>query len=401
MNINIILHRIVSEVKAYAINKDNKRDFSIWIFGEWFGKKCSDNVCAFANYVAEHGDSQLKLFWICNEGTDTSCLHNRVKVINRRSEQSINLQKTAGVAIMNQGYDDFSDEGNNYLGNAISINLWHGVMWKKIGYDSYPDNLFTKLYINVVKRVKEYSLFVAPSNIYADYFSEAFRINKFRAIYAGYPRNELFFDQNRIDCCRKKIIEYVRSLKVNVNGDTHIITYMPTFRDETTKAFSFSSYRVTELDAFLEKNNCIIIQKSHERNIERGAGYGHGGERRVINIDSYPPQELLAGTDILVTDYSSCLFDFLLLNRPIIQFVYDYEYYSTKDRGLYYSFENVDCGNVIRDEFQLLDAIQDCVLHPDKDQTKRALIKSKFMTYECRDNSRIIYESIQKCIKEQ
>ena len=51
----------------------------------------------------------------------------------------------------------------------------------------------------------------------------------------------------------------------------------------------------------------------------------------------------MAASDILVTDYSSCFFDFLILDRPIIHFLYDYDYYKEKDRGLYYEKEGVIC----------------------------------------------------------
>lgn len=399
MNIKIILQRIISEIKTYELNKNNIRDYNTWIFGEWFGNKCSDNVMAFANYVAEFGDNSLKLFWLCNAGIDTSALHNRITVVERKSKKGIELQKVAGVAVMNQGYDDFSDRSENYLGNAITVNLWHGVMWKKIGFDSYPNNIVTKLYVSVVKKAKQYTYFAAPSDEYLNIFSRAFALDKGRAIQTGLPRNELFFDNRKVKGAREELVSYIKKEGIEIDDGVKIITYMPTFRDGTTEAFTFSDFQQEELNNFLQKNNSIIIQKAHERNINKGAGYGSGADRRIINIDSILPQKLLAATDILITDYSSCFFDFLLLDRPIIQFIYDYDYYSTKDRGLYYSWENVDCGNMIRKESDLMAAIKKCVEHPEKDHDKRMIIKNRFMTYESPNNCQIIYDKITQKAK--
>lgn len=79
-NINIILKRYISNLVKYRKNKDNARNFSVWVFGEWFGTKCSDNVLAFANYVAQSTEN-LDLYWICNNECDTNPLSKKVKIL--------------------------------------------------------------------------------------------------------------------------------------------------------------------------------------------------------------------------------------------------------------------------------------------------------------------------------
>ena len=400
MNTRIILKRVVKGVKSFLKNSHNNRDYYTWIFGEWFGKKCSDSALTFANYVAQYGDESLKLFWLCDSGIDTSELNSRIVVVNRSSEYAIELQKSAGVAVMNQGYDDFSENGENYLGNAITVNVWHGVMWKKIGYDSYKQHIFSLPYIQLMKGIRSYSLFCSPSDIYTKIFSKAFKLDSSRAINCGLPRNVMFFHDSEVKKARERLLCIIESKGISINDELKIITYMPTFRDATTKSFSFSEYKEAELGKFLEDNNCVIIQKAHERNINRGAGYGSTAKSRVINIDNIRPQDLLAASDVLITDYSSCFFDYLLLDRPIIQFIYDYEYYSKKDRGLYYSWEQVDCGAVIYDEDVLIDAIKESIIDPSKHCEKRRIVREKFLTYESANNCEIVYNAIFERIKE-
>ena len=53
----------------------------------------------------------------------------------------------------------------------------------------------------------------------------------------------------------------------------------------------------------------------------------------------------LAAADMLITDYSSCFFDYLITNRPIIHYLYDYDYYVKEDRGVYYDVMDVVAGD--------------------------------------------------------
>ena len=394
MNLFVIARRWISNLVVYRNNLNNERDYSVWIFGEWFGKRCSDNSLSFANYVAENDVGNLQLYWLCDVGVDTSALNHKVTVVDRLSAEGIELQKRAGVAVMNQGYDDFSKNGDNYLGNAITVNLWHGIMWKKIGYDAYKNDILAKAYISSIKDKKGYKLFCSPSSRYTDLFSTAFRINENCSINAGYPRNAIFYDKVEIEQARNKVFSILSNYNVKIDDDINIITYMPTFRDNTSTTFSFNELNDSKLTEFLTENNCIIIQKSHQVNVKRGTGFGSNSFDRIINIEDINPQQLLAASNVLITDYSSCLFDFLLLDRPIIQFLYDYEYYSQTDRGLYYDPDLVDCGNLVFSEKELLNSIKDALLYPDKHSEKRMMVKKQFLEYESIDSNSIIFNRI-------
>ena len=128
-NVKVILERYISSIVTYNTNKKNNRDYSVWVFGEWFGSKCMDNVLVFANYVASL-KKNYKLYWICDSTCNTQKLDPSICIIEKDTPEAIRLLKKAGIAVMNQGYDDFSKLGNNYLGNAITVNLWHAVLWK-------------------------------------------------------------------------------------------------------------------------------------------------------------------------------------------------------------------------------------------------------------------------------
>lgn len=394
MNVKEIILRIISNRASYRQNRRNTRDFNVWIFGEWFGQQCSDNVLTFSRYAAQKADDSIKLYWITDKTTDTTFIDKRIKVVDISSEEAINLQKMAGVAVMNQGYDDFSAVGNNYLGNAITLNLWHGVMWKKIGFDSYPDNILTKLYITSIQNAKQYTFYCAPSVKYKELFTRAFKCSSSTPIMCGLPRNDLFFDDNQVKASKNMILGRLERESHVVNESTRIIAYMPTFRDKSANSFSFDSFANEELTDILEKHNCVIVQKAHNKNIARGMGYDKSPKKRVINIDNVSAQSLLAASDVLITDYSSCFFDFLLLDRPIIQFVYDFEYYSSKDRGLYYSIDKVDCGAVCMNESELVKNIEESITYPSRHQAERTKVRDEFMTFDKGNSCEVIFDHI-------
>lgn len=86
---------------------------------------------------------------------------------------------------------------------------------------------------------------------------------------------------------------------------------------------------------WLIENDVIIVQKAHFVSQQRNELQRERRQQRVITLNELYAFEALGAADILISDYSSCFFDYLVLNRPIIHFIYDYESYKRKDRGIY------------------------------------------------------------------
>jgi CDP-glycerol glycerophosphotransferase (TagB/SpsB family) len=97
----------------------------------------------------------------------------------------------------------------------------------------------------------------------------------------------------------------------------------------------------------------------------------------AINI-----QELLLITDILITDYSSVLFDFVLLDKPSICFAYDYEYYRDIDSGLYYEIEDYSAGRVTRSFEETCEELEQLLNGVDNYIHKRRYVREKYMPYD-------------------
>ena len=392
-NMNGLFSKLMISVRS----RFGKRDYKTWLFGEWFGNRCCDNSLYFANYIAENHPG-IKLYWAANSGVDTSLLDKRVKVIDRNDESSINIYKKAGVIIMNQGIGDFTDVAADYFSGAITVNLWHGVPWKKILIDSIDKSKLTEYFIIkggfLLTRAK---YFLSLSDEFTKVLKTSGGLRTRNIIRAGYPRNSLFYDDLKVSQAREKIIELIAEKGGPQSDINKIIVYMPTFRDSGAETFSFNSMN-SDFRDYLEENGIVLVEKKHYE--DQTASDGEKSDR-ILNIPDCNAPELLAAADMLITDYSSCFFDYLVLDRPVIHYIYDYEYYSKDDRGLYYSKEDVLCGDAPETVDDLVMYIKENLDDPDKNKMLRDKVRNRFLKYEDSKSCERIYRFIVRKIKKR
>ena len=373
-----------------------KRDKNIWVFGEWFGKRCCDNCLYFANYLSQK-HPELQLYWITSKETDVSALSKDIVCIEKDTPHAVSILKKAGVVIYVQGMSDITNGATMYHSGAIVVNLWHGVPWKKIGADKEKFAKRRQLF-NMRMQYTLYGskYYLALSNDFFDILRKAYFCDSQNIIKAGYPRNSLFYEKENLKTCRNRLIEYLKThYDVEIDDSVRFICYMPTFRDHVNDVFSFFAEANSDLLNLLEQNNAVILEKSHYVTESRSDGRDNKANRVYkINAD-FIAQELLGASDILITDYSSCFFDYLLLDRPIIHFLYDYNYYENDDRGLYYNKEDVVCGDVAENMEQLIWALRENLQHPEKDKALREKRKRFYMEFESSQACQQIYQFIK------
>jgi len=92
-------------------------------------------------------------------------------------------------------------------------------------------------------------------------------------------------------------------------------------------------------------------------------------------------QHMLLDCDILLTDYSSVYFDFLLLDRPIIYLPYDFEEYKNARGFLYDDFDNITCGDKVFTQKEFIESIKNNIENPAKDHKLRAAVTQRFHQY--------------------
>lgn len=385
---------IIAKKRYYATDRDSM----LWVFGEWFGHRCCDNSMYLANYIASN-HPEISIYWAARKEADLSGLNNNIHRLIFDTNETVSVYKKAGVVFMNQGFKDFSENGINYFSGAITVNLWHGVMWKHIGHDgSRQSGALYKLYTRANDAVFGANTYVATSEDYAKICETAFGAKPEQVIRAGYPRNSIFYQIEQLENAHRKVLEILsQETGMRWGEDTKIITYMPTFRDKTENSFSFEELVTdSKLMLWLEKNNAVILQKAHLITQQRHEMESMKAEKRIYPFNNVAAQVLLAATDLLITDYSSCFFDYLILDRPIIHFIYDYDYYVNQDRGVYYTKEQICCGDIAMTKEELPELIIHNMENPQKEHSLRVRRKQDYMTYDTPDTCEMIYKAVQE-----
>ncbi|UCG58730.1 MAG: CDP-glycerol glycerophosphotransferase family protein, partial [Phycisphaerales bacterium] len=181
-------------------------------------------------------------------------------------------------------------------------------------------------------------------------FAKAFKAKHF--LESGYPRNDILFngEANNLASLGTDNEAICRINQLKADGHK-LVLYAPTFRDTTGDAISDGALDLDELSEFGQKHRIAFVFKFHYN------GETACGLRQYDNIiwynnssDIYP---LLRLFDTLVTDYSSIYMDYLLLDRPMIFFPYDYDKYTRDDRGLLFEYDWMTPGPKCRSQSEL------------------------------------------------
>jgi len=255
---------------------------------------------------------------------------------------------------------------NNFSKNQKTIQLWHGVGLKKL---------------NVVDI--EYDYFISTSTwTNESNFKHRFRAKEFLNL--GYPRCDIFFRElNKQDLwlCDKEILSLSKKHKT--------ILYMPTYRDDEDKNIPLLDFE--KLNDFCKEMKIFFILKLHPF-IKKEF------QKSYSNIIFYNSQTdiypILKYTDILVSDYSSVMYDFLLLDREMIAFVYDKEEYEKTRGGFLYDYDKMTPAIQVKTQNELQKAIKDIFNSKIDMKQKREEIKKMFFDFNDGKSCKRIYEKI-------
>lgn len=389
----------ILEYTVSAYSKNTNRDPRLWVFGEWYGNRANDNSCFLLNYIVECvKNNKLKLIWIADRDADLHLIDEKVTIIQRDSESAKKILLSAGVTVVNEDINDFSSQRLNYVRGSISVDLWHGIAWKHIFYD---DNNYSRLKRPIAYLDSHFNnakYWVAPSSDMKDILTKANFVKPENIITTGYPRNSYFYNKDKLSQLRDRLVN-----KIGASDTSKIIAYMPTFRDSGDEIFSFDSLAEDkEFSSWLEDNDVYIVQKAHFVNEKKYHLSGiQAGQinNRIINDNDIAAFELMGASDMLVTDYSSCFFDYLILDRPIVHFIYDYEKYVHQDRGVYYTVDEVCCGDAVKNVNDLKTALSANIANPNKDKELRRQRRERFINYENDHSCEDIYQFIISKVK--
>jgi teichoic acid ribitol-phosphate primase len=215
------------------------------------------------------------------------------------------------------------------------IQTWHACgAFKKVGY-SVLDKSFG-VDERLARRVRihsNYDVCLVASQSAAPHYAEAFRQPLARFVSRlGIPRTDVFFGEEELDRRRAEVRR-----RYGLTDGRRVILYAPTFRgDSVTDARATDDLDVGVLAEALREDHVLLV-RLHPF-VRSKTAIGPELEGFAIDVSDHPDiNELMLVSDILVTDYSSAIYEFALLGRPMVFFAPDYEAYEA-ERGFYFDY---------------------------------------------------------------
>lgn len=296
-------------------------------------KQYSCNPRYLTEYLLEN-NPEFEIFWVFRGKIDTSGIDSRIKCVRYRSFQYYLLVNTAEFFITNARTDPYRICWKKRTGQKY-IMLWHGgVALKKIEKDAEE-----QLSYSYLKKAKTDSkicdLMVSGCRFQTNLLKEKFWYSG-EILEKGIPRNDIFFDKSRHAEIKEKIC-----LRYGISTESRIILYAPTFRRNK----SIEPYRIdwgkiaAELRKFYGIEDVRILLRLHPNLIGKADTSSLINDESVTDVTRYHDmQELLCISDMLITDYSSSMFDITMLKKPCLLYATDIEKY---DRGYYFNFSEL------------------------------------------------------------
>lgn len=370
--IKVLLLYLVYFVSFIFIRKRNR-----YTFGGPMGT-FRDNAKYLFLYAMEHTDADVA--WVTSSRRLVSELQDRgLRAYQVRSFKGIWHALTSKYWFYNSY---LSDIDFSLSGGAITINLWHGVGIKCIERNlksSYWGNIRQHPTVDYFLRHPHQYIrprYVLSSNDFqSEFFASSFDIPKHRCLEFGYPRNWILkaTEEERMHFIEmyetEETVEWVERLRKNLAEKVYqkVMIYMPTWRDSQRDLFT-QSMDLHRLNEALVARKELLILKPHPMM------YGFDNDfdySNIVLLDKFiDVYEILPYVNVLITDYSSVIYDFLIMgkevvigtekpmcDRSVILYIYDYNEYVKESREFYYPYDENNVGRRVYNFDELLKVI--------------------------------------------
>ena len=220
------------------------------------------------------------------------------------------------------------------------LQTWHGTMLKRLALDRAGIGIRTK--VAVLRERARWDVMLAQNPHSTEHFRSAYR---FRGPIweVGYPRDDALVNGDGGAAIRDRL---------GIARDARVVMYAPTWRDDRAEIVDFLDLPALALDL---GDDTVTLVRGHSRTLRHGRNIV--GER-LLDVTSYPDvADLLLVADVLVTDYSSLMFDFTATGRPVVFFTPDLRHYGDELRGFSFDLLADAPGPVTQTQAELLAAL--------------------------------------------
>ena len=341
-------------------------------FEAWKGRQYSDNPRAIHEELVRRGDERRIVWAVEHHGVEVPQGVETVIVGSRA------YYRTLGRARWVVSNDSMSKHYAKREGSVYG-QTWHGTPLKRIGFDIENLQMANKNYLTqFAKEVAKWDALVSPNAYSTEIFRRAFRYDG-RVLETGYPRNDVFHRPEDRAARTAAAAE-----RLGIEPGKRVILYAPTWRDnqhDKSGRYQFSMKLDLERMYRQFKDDAVLLIRGHQLVADSVDTSMFGGFAR--NVSHYPDiSDLYLVADVLVTDYSSVMFDFVNTGRPMLFFTHDLEAYRDDLRGFYIDFEDEAPGPLLSHTTEVIDALADIDRVAAEHAGRYAAFREKFASLE-------------------
>ncbi len=324
----------------YDARKKYDIDDKTILYEAFYGRGITCNPSALFRYLLnDERFSDFTHVWVLEQGAFRNLIisefkdNKNVKFIEPFTDEYFEYLSKAKYLVNNVTWQSYFSKKDG----QVVINTWHGIPLKHLGYDVPNGNVEIA---NVIRNFLMTDYIISPVKFTTDNFKYSYKLDGIfegKIIETGYPRIDSTFNADK-----NKAAENLNKLGVNYDPNKKLVLYAPTWRGEK---YGNPNINLEEYDAVVDRlYSCIDKDKYQVLFKPHQIVYKTLAEKNLLKDYFIPAtvdtNELLGITDILISDYSSIFFDFLVTKRPILFYVPDLEEYK-KTRGLYFPVDNL------------------------------------------------------------
>ncbi|MDN6724851.1 MAG: CDP-glycerol glycerophosphotransferase family protein, partial [Tetragenococcus halophilus] len=346
------VYKIIFNITAtiFPVRKD------VVLFESFNGKLPSDNPYAIYQELVKQTD-KANLYWGIKKVhiKEAKQQFPDLNLVPRFSVKWLWLTTRANFWVFNSRMPNWLKKNKG----TIYIQTWHGTPLKKLGADiqdvAMPGTSTEQYKNNFILEASRWDYLIAPNEYSEKIFKQAFQFQN-NILEIGYPRNDELVNNKNNQKLQDGLKEKIIGKK---NG--RVILYAPTWRDDYfIKKGSYKFYMPFSLEKMVKclgQDDTLIIRPHY---LVGDSIDIKGYEDRVKVCMDEAINDLYLISDLLITDYSSVMFDFAILQRPMLFYPYDMAHYKEKLRGFYLDYNEVP-GPIAEDEEKLYEFIRNFV----------------------------------------
>ena len=333
------------------------------LFESFHGRSSGDNPGAICEELLARG-SELDLAWVVDDPSVT--IPPGTRAVIRRSREWYSALAGARAYVGNAAAPRFFRKREG----QVHVQTWHGTPLKRIGEDRGPGDLNTWRHRRMLAgQSARWDVMLSPSSYCTDIFRSAFGFEG-EVLEIGSPRNDVLLSDHR------DVLRHMVRDQLGLSPADRVVLYAPTWREYLGRRVGKPLY-LDAAQVTAAVGDTVVLIRGHYNATREGEVFRD--HDRILDVTRYPDIAMLyLAADVLVTDYSSVMFDFALTDRPILLLVPDLEQYRDVERGFYFDIEADAPGPLLRST----EAVVSALGAPDRHQDARAAFRRRFGPYE-------------------